>query len=189
MPDADACWDGAEYQARFDALAAEGRDLHGEADLVASFAPSSVLDAGCGTGRVGIELARRGIDVVGVDVDASMLATARGLAPTLTWVEQDLADLDLGRTFDLVVMAGNVVLFTGATPVEAVVGGAARHVAPDGRLLAGFSLGRGVEVEAVDRACAAGGLVPAERWATWDRDPWPGDGSYVVTVHRRPSGG
>ena len=72
-------WDGDEYQARFDALAASGVDVHGEVAFVPRSIPSpaSVLDAGCGTGRVAIELARRGIAVVGVDVDASMLATAR----------------------------------------------------------------------------------------------------------------
>ena len=77
-----------------------------------AFAPTIVLDAGCGTGRVAIELARRGIEVVGVDVDPSMLATARDLAPDLEWVEADLTEFDLGRTFDVVVLAGNVPLFT-----------------------------------------------------------------------------
>src|SRR2546430_3503284 len=51
--------------------------VHGEANFVVRFAPASVLDGGCGTGRVGRELARRGIEVVGVDIDPQMLATAR----------------------------------------------------------------------------------------------------------------
>ena len=186
MTDDATTWDGDAYQARFDALAAEGADLHGEADLVASLGPASVLDAGCGTGRVGIELARRGLDVAGVDLDPSMLATARRLAPTLAWHEADLATLDLGRTFDVVVMAGNVVLFTAPGAQAAVVAGAARHVAPGGALVAGFGLGRGYALSDYEQACAAAGLVGEERWATWDRDPWPGDGSYVVAVHRHP---
>ena len=69
-------WDGDEYQKRFDALAAEGVDVHGEADFVMRFAPVSVLDAGCGTGRAARELAHRGVAVVGVDADASMVGTA-----------------------------------------------------------------------------------------------------------------
>ncbi|GAA2344350.1 hypothetical protein SVIO_007330 [Streptomyces violaceusniger] len=64
-------WNGEEYQSRFDRIAVEGGDVHGEAALVRSFAPATVLDAGCGTGRVAIELARHGIAVAGVDVDAS----------------------------------------------------------------------------------------------------------------------
>ncbi len=49
--------DGQAFQARFDALAQAGMDVHREASLVRSVAPSSVLDVGCGTGRVAIELA------------------------------------------------------------------------------------------------------------------------------------
>src|SRR5690349_18105838 len=100
-------WDGDEYQARFDALAAGGVDVHGEAAFVSSLepTPASVLDAGCGTGRVAIELARRGMHVVGVDVDASMLGAARRAEPAVEWIEHDVASLDLGRAFDVVLMA------------------------------------------------------------------------------------
>ncbi|MFN8041141.1 MAG: class I SAM-dependent methyltransferase [Acidimicrobiales bacterium] len=180
-------WDGEGYQARFDKLAAEGAEVHGEADLVSSYAPGSVLDAGCGTGRVGIELARRGVEVVGADLDPSMLATARRLAPEISWIEADLAALDLGRTFDVVVMAGNVVLFTPAGTQAAVVAGCARHVAPGGVLISGFSLGHGWSADDHDDAAVAAGLEPVDRFASWERDPWPGDGSYVVAVHRRPT--
>jgi 2-polyprenyl-3-methyl-5-hydroxy-6-metoxy-1,4-benzoquinol methylase len=69
---------GDAYDARYERRAAAGEDVHGEAEFVLRFAPASVLDAGCGTGRVGRELARRGIDVVGVDIDPEMLDTARG---------------------------------------------------------------------------------------------------------------
>ena len=58
---------GAAYDDRFDRLASAGVDVHGEAALVDSYGPGSVLDAGCGTGRVAIELSRRGHPVVGVD--------------------------------------------------------------------------------------------------------------------------
>jgi threonine dehydrogenase-like Zn-dependent dehydrogenase len=96
-------WDGEEYQQRFDALAAQGTDVHGEATFVHALAPTTVLDAGCGTGRVAVELARRGVRVVGVDGDDSMIATARRLAPDLEWVHHDLTTFDLGRRFDVVI--------------------------------------------------------------------------------------
>jgi SAM-dependent methyltransferase len=177
-------WDGDRYQRRFDELAASGADVHGEADFVAAYEPSSVLDAGCGTGRVAIELARRGVHVVGADVDASMLATARRLAPQITWVETDLAALDLGRPFDVVLMAGNVPLFTPPGTQPALVAGCARHVRRDGGILvAGFSLDRGYGVDRFDADCAAAGLELVERFATWDRAPWDG-GAYAVSVHR-----
>jgi ubiquinone/menaquinone biosynthesis C-methylase UbiE len=155
-------------------------DVHGEATFVRAFGPASVLDAGCGTGRVAIELARHGVEVVGADVDESMLAHARELAPDIAWVRSDLAELDLGRTFDVVVMAGNVPLFTAPGTQDALVAGVARHV---GRfLVAGFGLNRGYSVEEYDEHCAQAGLTLVERFATWDREEFRG-GDYAVSVH------
>lgn len=178
-------WDGDDYQRRFDALAAQGVDVHGEAAFVRAYDPASVLDAGCGTGRVAIELARHGVEVVGVDRDASMLATATASAPGLTWVRSDLAGLDLGRAFDVVVLAGNVPLFTPPGTEAALVAGCARHVAPGGRMITGFGLGRSYALDDFDAHAAAVGLALEERFATWDRGPFPGDGTYAVSVHRR----
>jgi O-acetyl-ADP-ribose deacetylase (regulator of RNase III) len=177
-------WEGDDYQARFDRLAATGTDVHGEATFVRAYEPATVLDAGCGTGRVAIELARHGIEVVGVDLDASMLATARRRAPELTWVESDLTTLALGRSFDVVVLAGNVPLFTPPGTHAALAAGVARHVAPGGRLVAGFSTDRGYGVHDWDAHTAGAGLTLTERYATWDRAPWDGDGAYAVSVHR-----
>jgi SAM-dependent methyltransferase len=178
-------WDGDEYQARFDRLAASGASMHGEVDLVATYAPTAVLDAGCGTGRVAIELARRGVDVVGVDVDASMLATAAERAPQLTWVRSDLAALDLGRTFGVVVMAGNVPLFTPPGTQAALVAGVGRHVGEGGVLVAGFGLGRGYSIDEYDQHAAAVGLHLEARWSTWGRDLFTATSDYAVSVHRR----
>src|ERR1700722_9452309 len=109
-------------------------DMHGEAALVASYMPATVLDAGCGTGRVAIELSRRGHDVVGVDQDPAMLEVARRKAPQLSWVEGDLSDpgLDLRRRFDLVVAAGNVLIFVSPGTEGAVLATMARHLAEGG---------------------------------------------------------
>jgi len=179
-------WDGDRYQERFDALAASGVHVHGEADFVMALHPASVLDAGCGTGRVAIELARRGVDVVGVDADPSMVATARRLASDLDWTTSDLAGLDLARRFDVVVMAGNVPLFTAPGTQAALVAGCARHLRPGGHLVAGFQLDRGYDPGAYAADAAAAGLVEVERWSTWARDPYPGEGNYLVAVHRAP---
>jgi SAM-dependent methyltransferase len=178
-------WEGDEYQERFDALARTGTDVHGEAGFVARLGPVTVLDAGCGTGRVAIELDRRGMTVVGVDCDASMLATARRLAPGIRWVEEDVTVLDLDEEFDVVVLAGNVPLFTPPGTQAALVAGGARHLAPGGALVLGFQLGRGYELDDLDAHGAAAGLRLDARYATWDRDPFPGDGSYAVSVFRR----
>lgn len=179
---------GDDYQARFDALAATGQDVHGEASLVRRYAPTSVLDAGCGTGRVAIELARHGIDVVGVDVDPAMLETARRRAPQLDWQLGDLATDDLGTDrFDVAVLAGNVLLFTTAGTQAAVVANVARAVRPGGRVIAGFSLRPGdYNLPTFDRHAADAGLVLEDRWATWDGAQYAG-GDYAVSVLTRPT--
>ena len=156
-------WDGEQYQERFDALAAQGLDVHGEASFVAALEPRTVLDAGCGTGRVARELAKRGIDVVAVDIDPSMIAAAQHRSPSLECHVADLADLRLGRTFSVVVMAGNVPLFTPPGTQAAVVAGCARHVEPGGALVTGFQLGRGYELAEYDGHCRACGLELEER--------------------------
>ena len=180
-----------EYDARWDGLAAKGEHVHGEADFVAALGPSSVLDAGCGTGRVAIELARRGIEVVGVDGDPDMLERARRKAPTLRWIDADLATVDVGRTFDVVLMAGNVLPFVDPPSRPAVVDACARHLAVGGRLVSGASLQTGWPgVEDYERWCAAAGLVLLDRFATWDRAPYVDGGPYAVSVHgSSPAGG
>ena len=68
---------------------------------------SSVLELGCGWGRVAIPIARDGRDVVGLDLSKDLLARARARAPELTWVCGDMTDFDLGRTFDRVIIPFN----------------------------------------------------------------------------------
>jgi SAM-dependent methyltransferase len=178
---------GAAYDRRFDDLAATGVDVHGEAALVDSYGPGAVLDAGCGTGRVAIELSRRGHPVVGIDVDAAMLEAAGAKAPGLDWVHGDLAQpgLDLGRTFDLVVMAGNVLIFVPPGTEGTVIANAARALAPGGRLVSGYSLRPGgLGPSEHDALAARCGFALEDRWSTWDRRPFaPGD-RYAVAVHR-----
>lgn len=198
---------GAEYAARFRALAASGKDLHGEASFCAALVePGSwVLDAGCGTGRVAIELAHRGYRSVGVDVDASMLAEAEQAAPELRWVRTDLAALasaadELGPSagFDLVVCAGNVIPLVAPAQAADAVRAMAEQLRPDGLLVCGFGLDRAhlprsatvVALETFDRWCDEAGLALEARYATWDAEPWdaepsPGTDGYAVSVLRR----
>jgi SAM-dependent methyltransferase len=199
---------GPEYAARFAALADEGADVHGEARfLQALLAPGSeVVDAGCGTGRIAIELARRGHRTHGIDLDASMLDQARSAAPQLRWTRADLLDVDapdrgprdrsggtggrpsLDRPADLVVAAGNVMVYLTPGTETAVVAHLAGWLRPGGLLVVGFAADRHVAPGDHDRWCLAAGLVPVAAHTAWDpAAPAPDAGSeYAVLVHRRP---
>lgn len=185
-----------EYHARWRLREADGAAVHGEADLIARYRPTSVLDAGCGMGRVAIELHRRGVDVEGADLDPDLLDFARRDAPHIVWYHADLADMDLGRTYSMVAMAGNVMLFCRPHHRRSVVAASARHLEPGGLLVSGFSLdpSRGVPghdrrdsdhlgLHEYDEHCAAAGLQLVDRFATWEAAPFTG-GDFAVSVHR-----
>lgn len=201
---------GPGYAARFAALAAAGNDLDGEARRVHALLggrPGDVLDAGCGTGRVGRRLTELGHRVVGVDLDASMLAEARAAAPSGEWLLVDLADLPApaapddplgGRTVDAIVAAGNLwPLLTPGTHRRVAAALAAR-LRPDGLMISGFGLdaehvpftlpdGVGFPtLDEYDAACAAAGLTPVVRTADWDgAEPYAPEAGYAVSVHQR----
>ena len=190
---------GADYAARFEALAATGKDMHGEATFVDALLPrgARVLDAGCGTGRVAVRLAALGHRVVGADVDASMLAVARAASQDVTWVAGDLASLPPAVAeagpYDLVVMAGNVVPLLAEGTLDAALGGLVATLAPAGLLVAGFGLDAGhlppgcpvTPLEEYDAALASYGLGLVDRFATWERAPYDPVEGYAVSVHRR----
>jgi magnesium-protoporphyrin O-methyltransferase len=72
-----------------------------------------VLDAGCGTGALAVEAARRGADVVAIDVSASLVNIARERAPTdlagsIDWRAGDMMSPDLGG-FDHVVAMDSLI--------------------------------------------------------------------------------
>lgn len=99
----------------------------------------TVLDLGCGTGNLAIRIAGdHGADVTGVDPAGPMLALARAKrgAGAVRWVQADARELDLGRSFDLIVMTGHAfqVFLTGADRA-ACLATIARHLAPGGRFI------------------------------------------------------
>ena len=106
QPRAGYLMENSEEAIRLEVKTDPGR-VREEARWCGIGAGQSVLDAGCGTGRVAIRLHELGYAVAGVDVDASMLAVAAERAPHLPWVHSDLAALTLDEPgpFDAVVLA------------------------------------------------------------------------------------
>lgn len=175
-----------------------GEDIHGEANLVEKLLlkeyppqgnpPYAVLDAGCGTGRMGIELARRGFDVVGVDLDEVMLNQAKAKAPEMSWVLGDLTAVSLNKKFDAIVMAGNVMIYVTPHTEQAVLQNMTRHLKPHGLLLAAFELTpkswTQLTRQKYEQLMADLGFQLLARWSTWEQAPWQHGDSYLVCLHQ-----
>ena len=69
--------------------------------------PELVLDLGCGTGRMTLELASRGYDMTGIDYSPEMLDIARDAAEgeghDILWLCQDMREFELYGTVDAAV--------------------------------------------------------------------------------------
>jgi SAM-dependent methyltransferase len=131
---------GADYADSYDALYAD-KDYGAECDLLeeiflgADRRVRSVLDLGCGTGRHSVELARRGYQVVGVDLSEGMLDRARrraiseGVSGSTTFVLGDIQKIHVGRRFDAVLSMFAVVGYQiGDSAVRATLANVRRHL-------------------------------------------------------------
>jgi SAM-dependent methyltransferase len=108
-------------------------------DLLARHAPAArrVVDLGIGTGDLAIALARRGLEVVGVDRAPAMLAVAREKAAaarvSLTLVEQDLRALRLEAPADVALCVYTVVnQLTGDGDLERALAAVRASLVPAG---------------------------------------------------------
>jgi SAM-dependent methyltransferase len=173
------------YIQRFRDLAARGEDLAGEARLIDAMVPRSarILDAGCGTGRVGGQLAAAGHQVVGVDLDPELIAEARTAHPGPTWLVGDLAELDLApAAFDVIVCAGNVMTFVAPSTRQEILRRFRAQLAGAGRVAIGFGAGRGYQHDDFLADAQDAGLAPDLLLSTWDLRPFEPGSDFLVAL-------
>ncbi|AJW39749.1 methyltransferase [Rhodococcus sp. B7740] len=168
----------------------DGRHL--EHGLLATFAarvPSgSVLEVGCGSGRVTAELHRLGLDVAGMDLSPNMIEVARREHPHLRFGVGSMEALDAGDSSVAGIVAWYSIIHTPPAHLPAVFAELHRVLMPNGPLLLAFQSGdQRVRLEHVyghsvsydayrlDPEAVAGMLVDA-------------DFEVDVRVHRAPMG-
>lgn len=101
------------------------------ARLPADLSGRRVLDAGCGAGQLAVEAARRGADVVAVDLSESLLSLARSryaqepLAGRIEFLAGDMFDPALGQ-FDHVVAMDSLIHYEASDMTGVIAGFAAR---------------------------------------------------------------
>jgi SAM-dependent methyltransferase len=110
-------------------------------DELATRADGPVLELGCGAGRVALELARRGHEVVGIDTEPSLVAALESRAgeerlPARAEVA-DATDFELEQRFGLAVAPMQLVQLLGGSPGRrAMLARVAAHLRPGGALAA-----------------------------------------------------
>lgn len=121
------------------------RDI-GDTDFYISEAvdiDGSVLEIGCGTGRIYLELLENNIDADGIDISHEMLSTLRkkadkrGLDPSVS--QGDMTDFDLDRAYDLIIIPFRTILHNLThDDHRAMLERCYEHLNPDGRLILNF---------------------------------------------------
>ncbi len=133
--------------------------------MLAQEAGGPILDVGAGTGRVTLDLARRGHAVVAFDADPVLLDALadRGADLPVEVVAGDARELDLpDRSFPLIIVPMQTIqLFGGSRARLRFLERAARHLEPGGTLALAIA----------DARESVGGDVGVA--ATWERLPLP----------------
>ena len=112
--------------------------------LLAADADGPILDLGCGTGRVALDLAERGFAVTGIDSEpeliAALRARARARGVRVEAVTADARSFELGTPFALVVSPMQVVQLLGGVDGRArMLSAVRRHLAPGGAFAAALA--------------------------------------------------
>ncbi|MGL5810782.1 MAG: class I SAM-dependent methyltransferase [Nocardioides sp.] len=185
------------YTRRFDNLAATGQDVDGEGRFVDAIADrgATILDAGCGTGRLAAYLRDRGHRAVGVDADELLVDAGKRGRPDLPLVAMDLlamtpeslAAAGLPARYDLVVAAGNVMVYLAPGTESEVVSRLAAVLRPGGRVAFGFATDRAFTHADLDRIAAGAGWIFEHRFGTWQCAPAGSGSGWAVSVfHSEP---
>jgi SAM-dependent methyltransferase len=166
-------------------------DWPGEIDFYRTMAieikekAGAVLEIGCGTGRVTLQLAQEGISIVGMDLSPAMLNIARQKSyevPNVRWVEGDMLAFDLEECFDLIIIPGHSFQFM-LTPEDQIASLKCirRHLAPHGKLvlhinhddlnwLGDLSEGRGTDFQLKGEYPQNSRKGSVRAWTAWSYD-------------------
>ncbi|MFT5357093.1 MAG: SAM-dependent methyltransferase [Polyangiales bacterium] len=172
------------------------RSVHGERNVDKAFyqavvrGGTSVLELGCGHGRIAEAMRAECAHVSGVDLSVTALEEARGRVPDGHFVEADMRSFELDERFDRIVCPYNgVYCLLEVEDLRAMLRRVYEHLVPgglfvfDGYAADGFHAQGGDEEESeesfVRRVKALGTDWDVYESSTWDRDSQRIDATYV----------
>lgn len=124
-------WAVATYDTAFGYVSAHGAPL---IDLLDPQPDERIIDLGCGTGTMTVEIAARGADVLGIDGSVEMVNIARSEYPNLSFAVGDAHDFITTERYDAVV--SNSALHWMARDPSAVITRVWQALRPGGRFVA-----------------------------------------------------
>lgn len=124
-------WAVATYDTAFGYVSAHGAPL---IDLLDPRPDERIIDLGCGTGGMTVEIAARGAEVLGIDGSVGLVNTARSEHPNLSFVVGDAHDFTVGDRYDAVV--SNSALHWMTRDPSAVISRVRAALRPGGRFVA-----------------------------------------------------
>ena len=129
-------YDGESYDAR-------GYHFEGELDFWSRKAEESgkdILELCCGTGRLAIPLASKGFNVMGIDLNRSMVDRAKQNAMDadvdIDWIIGDIRDFCISASFDMVFIGLNSMLhLLENEDIDSMLSCVRKHLRPGGRFV------------------------------------------------------
>ena len=139
--------------------------------------PATLLELGSGGGSLASHL-KAHMRLTLSDRSPEMLAVSRTVNPECEHVEGDMRTLDLGRTFDLVLIHDAIMYATTPADAQASLATAARHCRPGGAIV----LVPDCVAETFEPDANSGGEDAPDgrglRYLEWSWDPDPTDTTY-----------
>jgi trans-aconitate methyltransferase len=170
-------WDSTLYDESFGIITQLGA---GVVELLAPRPGERIVDLGCGTGGLTVQIATAGAEVVGIDASETMIARARELYPDLRFEVAKGEDFALESPVDAVFSSAALHWMW---PPQEVAASVARALKPGGRFVAEMG-GKGniaTITGAIYQALAEEGVSPEQV-----RNPWyfPSIGEYSSLLER-----
>jgi SAM-dependent methyltransferase len=141
----------------------------------------TLLELGCGGGSLASHL-KQDFTLTLTDISPGMLDVSRQVNPECEHVEGDMMSLDLGRTFDRVLVHDAIMYATTPDAVRATLHTAARHCRPDGLVVVVPDCVKETFEPETEHGGedAPGGRGRALRYLMWTWDPDPTDCTFEV---------
>lgn len=171
-------WNTELYQSSHAFVWEFGRDL---LNMLLPKPGERILDVGCGTGQLTVDIAKAGAEVIGLDVSQQMIKAARQNYPDLRFEVADIAATNYAGEFDAVF--SNAALHWVKNQ-ESAITAIARALKPGGRLV--FEMGCRGNIRhiwiATMQALAEMGVKDPEELSPWF---YPSIGEYAPMLESR----